>query len=78
MAMKPIKAFFKTFDNEFITIIFVGSAVAAFLLVSLYDVSTTKAIFLAPLAFLSVFFGLIAIAHILSFIFGIFEKRKRR
>jgi hypothetical protein len=76
--MKPIKAFLKTFDSEFITMIFLGSALAAFMLVSLYDFSTTHAILLAPLAFLSIFFGLIAIAHILSFIFGIIEKRKRR
>ena len=76
--MKTIKKFFETFDTEFILLILFSSAFIAFLLVYLYDFSTNQAIFLAPLVFLSLFFGLIAVAHILSFLFGIVEKLTRR
>ena len=75
--MKQIKAFFKTFDQEFIGLIIFSSAFIAFLFVYFYDFSTVKALLLAPLAFLSLFFGLIAISHILSFLFSIFDKNKR-
>ncbi len=75
--MKKIKAFFKTFDSQFITLILFSSAFIAFLFVYFYDVPVTRAIFLAPVAFLSLFFGLIAAAHILSFLFGLFDKNKR-
>ncbi|NNJ92133.1 MAG: hypothetical protein HKP55_10685 [Gammaproteobacteria bacterium] len=74
--MNNIKAFFKTFDRNFITLILFSSAFIAFLLVYFYDFSTEKAVFLAPLFFLLFFFGLIAVSHILSFLFSLFDKNK--
>jgi len=75
--MKNLKAFFKTFDSQFITLILMSSAFIAFLLVYFYEFPTEKAIFLAPVFFLSFFFGLIALAHIITFLLSLFEKNKR-
>jgi hypothetical protein len=74
--MKNIKAFFKTFDSHFLALILFSSAFIAFLLVYFYGFSTEKAIFLAPVFFLLFFFGLIAVSHILSFLFRIFDKNR--
>ena len=72
--MSVVKELIKIFDREFIDIIFIGSAVAAMFLAALYDLSVLQIVLLSPLAFLGVFFGLIALAHIVSFIMSAFEK----
>jgi len=65
--MKIVKETIKIFDREFIEIIILSSIFIAASMTYLLNMNMLEAMVLAPLFFLSVFFGIIASAHVLSF-----------
>ena len=69
-----INALFTIFDRELIQVLALNSAGIAFLLVNYYGFAAAKALLLSPAISVSIFLGLIGIAHLVSMTFDLVEK----